>query len=123
MQQQWSEVLPFYFKVLIIINVLSFKTHLHYLNKQERTPSYVRILLLILYSTATILLFAFPLIDSNPAISDSSVQIFNLVAMLSYLIPLSIASLFAFFKLQQSCFQAEQFKGIRIKMIWLEVLI
>jgi len=45
------------------------------------------------------------------------------VALSVLLIPLSIASIYALFKLNHGCFQAEQFKNIRIKMFWLEVLI
>ena len=122
-QQQWTQIIPFYFKVLIIINLLSFKTHLHYLSKQQPTPACIKRLLLSLYSLATIMLLLVPLIESNPAIPDKVADPFVIVVMSVFLIPLSIASMYALFKLNHGCFQAEQFKNIRIKMFWLEVLI
>jgi len=100
-------MLPFYFKILIIINVIGFKTHLHYLNKQERTPCVIRFLLYTMYFSATIFLIALPIVKSDPAITDSQVRDFDLITMLTYLVPLSISSLCTFLKLRSGCLQAE----------------
>jgi hypothetical protein len=70
-----------------------------------------------------LLLVAIPYVESDPAVSDKFARFFEIIAMSAYLVPLSLASLFALIKLNYGCFRAEQFRGIRIKMVWLEILI
>lgn len=76
-----------------------------------------------MYFAASIFLIALPIVESDPAITDSQVRYFDLITMLTYLVPLSISSLCAFLKLRSGCLQAEQFSSIRKKMLYLEVLI
>ena len=78
----------------MIIVVLDFKIDLIYLLQRENAPLKPRLVLLFLYTTATILVFVSPTFDSSYKVTDEQVERYNIATITTTLIVLSFCSIY-----------------------------
>ena len=113
------------FKLLIVIYILKFKTHLIYFMNKELAPTWVRLALFILTFSNCMLCFIAALVDCNTDYSDEKVRHINLGAQTAYLGSLSLTSVYICYKILQKLKtdSNQTIKDVRIRLMFLEGMV
>ena len=100
LQQKWLGMLPFLFKSLSVIVLMQFKVELIYIERSLTVPSWVNFMFMFFYSFDILAVLSMPLIDCAN-LPDREDYILGISLQISYLLPLSIASLVLLIKLRR----------------------
>lgn len=120
LQQNWLGMLPFLFKSLSVIVLMQFKVELIYIERSLTVPSWVNFMFMFFYSFDILAVLSMPLIDCAN-LPDREDYILGISLQISYLLPLSIASLVLLIKLRRK-FTFGDLKNVIKRLYVLEVM-